>query len=961
MKVKIFFSLVLISGLIFNFSCTNTEFQSAREMMDLSGTWQFALDSSQAGIQQKWFKNSLTETVKLPGTLDENNKGILNTNREETMRLSRERTYEGRAWYQKEIDIDESWSGKEIFLTLERTKPTKVWVDEQFIGENSTILSPQKYNLTDALTPGIHRLSILVDNGNSVPGGIKGSHAWTEHTQTNWNGIIGEIKLEATAKNYFELLRVVPDLAQKEAITTLTIFYSGESEIQAKVELSASMWNTSEKHNPKSKTYEVTLQPGQNRIVLKYPMGEEVKLWSEFHPALYKLTAELNTGQSTDNLQTDFGFREFSTSGTQFTINGITTFLRGDHNACVFPLTAHPPMNVEHWQELFQTAKSYGINHYRYHSWTPPKAAFIAADMEGIYMQPETPFWGSLKDDDPSGLNEFLLNEGENILKEYGNHASFVMFALGNELSGSFGQMQKMVEQLRPLAPEKLFAYGSNNYLGTRGQAEGEDFFVTCRVGPDTDNSYSTHVRASFSFADAWEGGYLNGMYPSTDRNYAEAISKCSVPVVGHEIAQFQVYPNFDEIEKYTGVLKPWNLEVFQRRLETAGMASQADDFFKASGKLSALCYRADIEIALRTPGFGGFQLLDLQDFPGQGTALVGMLDAFMESKGLISPEEFSQFNDRVVPLLIMEKYCWTNPETFDARIKVANYAANDLQNQEVAWQLKNANEEIVASGSKKNTIPQGKLAETNTLQLSLSDIESPQKLMLEITLPGTDYKNSYPVWVYPENNNIAVPSDILIADEPDSEVINTLKEGGKVLLFPDHKKFEAYSVGGLFTTDFWNYKMFKGISENMNKPVSPGTMGILTNPEHPLFNSFPTEFHSNWQWWPIVKKSRPFILDLAPEGYKPLVQVIDNIERNHKLGLIYEFNVGDGKLLVCMSDLKAVQEKPEARQLYKSILNYMSSNDFQPSTTISPDGLNTLFSTKPTEKNIQTIGNISY
>ena len=307
-------------------------------------------------------------------------------------------------------------------------------------------------------------------------------------------------------------------------------------------------------------------------------------------------------------------------------------------------------------------------------------------------------------------MNEFLINEGENILEKYGNHASFVMFALGNELSGSQEQMRKMVNHFRSLAPEKLFAFGSNNYLGTRGQAEGEDYFTTCRVGADTDTTYSTHTRASFSFADAWDGGYINGRYPSTDLNYAGAISKCTVPVIGHEIAQYQVYPNFDEIKKYTGVLKPWNLEIFKQRLEAAGMGDQANDFFKASGALSALCYRADIEMALRTPGFGGFQLLDLQDFPGQGTALVGLLDAFMDSKGLITPEEFSHFCNRVVPLLVMEKYCWANTETFQAKIEVANYSQNDLENQELPGNSKMRGGEIIANGSANKTIPQGEL-----------------------------------------------------------------------------------------------------------------------------------------------------------------------------------------------------------------------------------------------------------
>jgi hypothetical protein len=168
-------------------------------------------------------------------------------------------------------------------------------------------------------------------------------------------------------------------------------------------------------------------------------------------------------------------------------------------------------------------------------------------------------------------------------------------------------------------------------------------------------------------------------------------------------------------------------------------------------------------------------------------------------------------------------------------------------------------------------------------------------------------------------------------------------------------------SVGGLFITDYWNYRMFKGISENNKKPVSPGTMGILTDPQHPVFNEFPTEFHSNWQWWPIVKKSRPFILDNAPAKYSPIVQVVDNIERNHKLGLIFEFSVGKGKLLVCMSELRSIQDKPEAKQLYSSVLKYMSSDKFKPATLLTPAELKKLFSSAVSSRKISGVKNISY
>jgi hypothetical protein len=389
-------------------------------------------------------------------------------------------------------------------------------------------------------------------------------------------------------------------------------------------------------------------------------------------------------------------------------------------------------------------------------------------------------------------------------------------------------------------------------------------------------------------------------------------------------------------------------------------MEDQALDFFKASGALSMLCYRADIEMTIRTPGFGGFQLLDLQDFPGQGSALVGILDAFMDSKGLITPEEFSHFCNRVVPLLIMEKYCWENSENFSATVQVANYADETLKKQVIHWELFDSENQVIGDGSNTLDFPQGKITDAFTVEIPLSEIKKAEKLTFRIKLDGTLYQNSYPVWVYPDNKNVAVPTEINVADNLEV-ALQKLNSGEKVLLFPDHKKYEEFTVGGLFTTDYWNYKMFKGISENNKKPVSPGTMGLLMNPGHPLFKSFPTEFHSNWQWWPMVKKSRPFILDNAPTNYKPLVQVVDNIERNHKLGLIFEFQLGEGKLLVCMSNLPAIQDKPEARQLYQSIFDYMKSDDFQPSTKITSADLKTLFSTTVTQKKIKTIGNISY
>ena len=956
------FKYVLAALILVVTSCNNGSFVAIHDTLNLNGTWRFALDTAKVGIKEKWYTHTLSESVKLPGTLDENMKGILNTNRQETMRLSRERMYAGMAWYQKTINIPENWKGQYIRLMMERTKPTQVWVDNDLMGNCNDLLTAQYYNLTNKLTPGRNLLTIMVNNDDSsVPAGVTGSHAWTEHTQSNWNGIIGKFCLEAFDPVHIETVQVYPDIVLKKVTVRVKIANPAGITENMKLTLKADAWNTDLKNSVPSRTFPVKLKKGDNTIELTYSMGDKTLLWSEFNPALYKLVLTLKGRKTHDNSTLDFGMRKFSTEGTQFTINGTKTFLRGKHDACVFPLTGHPPMDVEGWQRVFRIAKSYNINFYRFHSWTPPLAAFEAADIEGIYLQPELPFWGGFSKNRNSGLNAFLIKEGDHILDTYGNYASFVMFALGNELSGDFDVMKEILSHFKSLDSRHLMAYGSNNYLGFRGQASGEDYYAACRIGADKDTTYKTHIRGSFSFADANDGGYINGRYPSTNLDYSGAISKCSVPAIGTEVGQYQIYPNYEEIKKYTGVMKPWNLEVFRERLKENDLSDQANDFFRASGALSAICYKADIEMAIRTPGFGGFHLLDLQDFPGQGTALVGLLDAFMDSKGIITPDEFSHFCNNVVPLVIMGKYCWSNNEQFSGKIQVANYSGNSLKSQPVKWELKNGKGEIVFQNETIADILQGGITTIGSLNIDLLKFSKAEKLTLSIKLEGTKYENSYPLWVYPASMEIKTPDNILFSKKLDKITLSKLADGGMVLLIPDFNDIKDLSVGGLFTPDYWNWRMFKGISDSNNKPVSPGTMSILTNPKLPLFSDFPTEFHTNWQWWPIVKNSRPFILDNTPKNYRPLVQVVDNIERNHKLGLIFEFAIGKGKLLVCMSDLKAIQNKPEGRQLYSSILKYMSSDKFNPSQPLNPEELVSLFKTRISPTKITGVRNISY
>jgi hypothetical protein len=115
-------------------------------------------------------------------------------------------------------------------------------------------------------------------------------------------------------------------------------------------------------------------------------------------------------------------------------------------------------------------------------------------------------------------------------------------------------------------------------------------------------------------------------------------------PYVTFELGQWCVFPNFPEIDKYTGPLKAKNFELFQEELNNVHMGDLADEFLMASSKLQASCYKQEIEATLRTPNLAGFQLLSLNDFSGQGTALEGIMDAFGEEKRIYLSRRVQRF-----------------------------------------------------------------------------------------------------------------------------------------------------------------------------------------------------------------------------------------------------------------------------------------------------------------------------
>ncbi len=929
--------LPIILGLAFLF-CLAAKPAPASDTLSLAGQWRFALDRNDAGMAGDWFDQVLPDRIRLPGSLPGQGIGdpiTTNTvwvggivdrswftapefeayrqpdNVKVPFWLQPETYYAGAAWFQREIRIPNHWSGRRIVLSLERPHwETRVWVDARIVGTNDSLSTPHEYDLGQ-LAPGQHTLTLRVDNRVIVDIG-ENSHSISDHTQGNWNGLVGYLSLRATPPVWIDDLQVYPRVASRTVLVKGTIGNltgaGGHGPILFQLNGNA------------AGTIDVSWSEQGGSFSGEIPLGETAPLWDEFHPALQQLTACL--GDSACRVA--FGLRQISTDGTQFTLNGQKIFFRGTLDCCIYPKTGHPPTDVESWKRVIRMAKSYGLNLIRFHSWCPPEAAFEAADELGFYYQVEIASWANqsttLGDGKP--VDAWLYREAERILKAYGNHPSFMLMPYGNEPGGkkAGAWLAQWVTHWRAADSRRLYTSGSG-----WPQLPENQFHVT----PDPR-------------IQAWGDGLnsrINAKAPETTTDYRDYISQRSVPVISHEIGQWCVYPNFKEIPKYTGYLKPKNFEIFRDRLQANGLGALAQKFLLASGRLQALCYKEDIESALRTPGMGGFELLDLHDFPGQGTALVGVLDPFWEEKGYITAKEYSRFCNATVPLARLSKRVFRTDETLTAQIEVAHFGAHPLPAAVTRWKLVKDNGRLAAAGELAPLdVPIGNGTRLGDVKLDLQTVEAPAHYKLVVGLKGTECENDWGLWVYPAKTAKAA-ADILVTNQFDQVARDRLRNGGIVLLtIPGDqvRNLDSAPVKLGFSSIFWNTAW--------TGRQAPTTLGILCDPKHPALAEFPTEFCSDWQWWYLLHRAGALRLDLLPRGVNPVVRVIDDWVTARPLGLIAEGKVGAGKIIVCGFDLIRGADDPVSQQMRRSLLDYAASDRFAPDTAWTEENVKALF-----------------
>lgn len=941
--IKLLFMCSVILTLL---SCRN----ELKQSIDLSGHWSFKIDSLDLGEDEKWFNNKLQETIMLPGSMAENGKGndiSVSTNwtgnmwndslwyKDPKMKKYREKDnvkvpfwltpnkhYVGAAWYQKTIEIPKSWGDKELSLYLERAHwESTIWIDGKLIGKKNSLATAHHYVINTNLSEGKHLLTLRVDNRiKDIDVGLD-AHSISDNTQTNWNGVVGDVKLIAKPKISFGNVKLYPNIDDNSVKVVVEIKNASNKEHQGQLTLQANLKNG----NSRDLLQQIeTIQIHKNQeITFNYNIGDDLLLWDEFNPNVYEMNLTLESVAGVDTKLIDFGMRNFKADGTIFTINNRQVFLRGTLECAIFPLTGYPPTDVDSWDRIFKIIKNHGLNHMRFHSWCPPEAAFIAADKAGVYLQVEASAWTTIGDGKP--IDRWLYKEAQDIIDAYGNHPSFVMMAYGNEPSGKNHKayLKDFVAHFKAVDNRRV-------YTGAAGWPliDNLDFYNNSKPRIQGWNQNLNSI--------------INTKSPQTEFDYSELINKTPMPYVSHEIGQWCVYPNFKEMSKYTGVLKPKNFEIFKATLQENNMEKLADSFLLASGKLQTLCYKADIEAALRTKDMAGFQLLDLHDFTGQGTALVGVLDAFWDEKGYVSPQEFRAFSNQTVPLARLGKRVFKNGDTLKVNAEVAHFGSKSLEGVTAQWKITNAWSTIAEGAFDKRNIPIGNGFVLGKIVLPLINIDKAQKLT--ITISVEEFKNSWDVWVYPsELKPTSNGKNIRVVSKFDDATIKYLIEGGNVLLNVAKGDIAAEKGGDIavgFSSIFWN--------TSWTKEQKPHTLGILCDPEHSALSNFPTEYHSNWQWWDAMSNSNAVILDDFPEDLNPIIRVIDDWFKNRKTALIFEAKVGKGKLIMSGIDLHTnLDNRLEAKQLLYSLETYMASENFSPQIEVPVDKINDLLNYK--------------
>lgn len=843
---------------------------------DLSGKWRYNISEQYDFTGERFTDDGFI----LPGSTCDNHIGkkqeYYDEMSKEAVRAPRERyEYISPIWLQRDIEIsDDDINGKNIRLFLERVNiASELWIDDVKIDRQIIELSaPHIYDLSGKITEGTHMLTLKIDNRNLLNLDTMAS-GYSIDTQGYWNGIIGRIELQSDNIFHIDNIQVYPDeKGITVKVTETSDVYAPHIHKDALVEISVI---TPDGKELCKKQNNIKLYNSKQADYLRYDI-KDIVWWNEFNPALYTLKVKYICENFEDEKSVRFGMRTIKTENKHILLNNKQISLRGTIDCAIYPLTGYPPMDIEVWKKNLKTVKDYGLNHVRFHAWCPPECAFEAADELGIYISVEMPLWlnrdvCALETGEDPIHRQYFMNEAITISKTYGNHPSFIMFSNGNENMGDFDLLNDITTCIKAYDPRRLYTLTTNF---DHPVMPCEDYLCAFEA-------YGNPVRIQHIHDIAAENTYFD---------YKKAVDDTPVPVISFEVGQYCVYPDVDVIDSYTGNMLPVNFDAIKKHMLKKNVYHRLKDYIRASGDLAVKLYKEDIEAALRTKDFGGFELLSLCDYTGQSTATIGILDVFFRSKDLIEPKKFREFAGNVVPLF-KAKRIFKNDEMLEAELDLYDFGETKITDFEYILKIYNGNELFYES-----------IIKDNKISIPLNKIE--KSTQLNVVLEVNGYKNEWRIFVFVPCES---KSDIRYIHTQD-ELNQICETGGKAIVTKDC--FED-PVKGSFVPVFWSPVHFPA-----QRPC-----GAIIDNEHPIFKDFPTEKYPDYQWKRLLDSSAGADISKFKKDVKMIIETVPNFFNNIQSSPLFETTIGKAELLFCGFDLDA--DYPEVKQLKYSIENY--------------------------------------
>lgn len=858
--------------------------------VDLSGNWKYKTDTDNKGVEKGFYNTPFDGgDFVLPGSACENKVGKKQEYYDEfskdAVRAPRERyEYIAPLWLSREVEIPREFENKCIKLFLERVNiASQLWVDGEKVGRQLIELStPHIYNLTGKLSAGKHTFVLKVDNRNLLNLDRMAS-GYSIDTQGYWNGIIGKIELRCEDICHIENIQIYPDDSGIDIrLTQVCEVYSPLDRAKSELE-----FTVIDPNGKKLKTIkcEKELFNSHQPDYFRYDI-DDIQFWDEFNPNLYTLNVKYKCGGDSDEKEVKFGMRTVKTENKRILLNNRQISLRGTIDCAIYPITGYPPTDLETWVKNFRTIKNYGLNHVRFHAWCPPENAFAAADMLGIYVSVEMPLWlnkdvCALETGDDMIHRQYFDREALEISKAYGNHPSFIMFSNGNENMGDFELLEDITIRIKAYDKRRIYTVTSNF---DHPVLPCEDYLCAFEAG-------GKRVRIQNMHDDVAE---------NTCIDYAQAVNDVNVPIVSFEVGQYCVYPDVDIADRYTGNMMPVNFEVIRNEMRKKGVYDRVRDYIKASGDLAVKLYKEDIEAALRTENFGGFELLSLTDYTGQSTATVGILDVMFESKGIVTPEEWRGFCGDVVPLF-KAKRIFKNTDVLCAQLGLYDFGRVKIENPVFEVRVRIGNETVFEMKTSERTIE---------IPLEFAKASALAKVSVKVG----EYENSWRIFIFAEENEQTV--ELVKTQERLSELI---KNGGRAIV---GRELFNNPIAGSFIPVFWSPVHFPS-----QKPC-----GAIIDDKHPIFKYFPTEKYPDYQWKRLFDGSVG--MSIAENGVDPIVEYVPNFVDNTPSSPLFEAKMGNARLLFAGFDLEG--DAPEIKAFKNAAARYVMSEDFAPSKEIS-------------------------